>query len=444
MWLRIVAIFFNKTLEAIPAIYKLPTTTIWIKRSIWVYFFLLIFEGAIRRWVLPGLAQQLVIIRDPFAIIILILAWQYSSINRNPYIWFSTFLSIISFATTIVLGHGNIPVALFGLRITLIHFPLIFVIAKFFDKRDIELLTKWMVILTIPMLILIVIQFYSPQTSWINKGYYNSEVGAGFRGANGYFRPPGTFSFINGLAMFFTVSSAFVLYALFKPINLPRWVVYVALCCQILSIPFSISRTLFFGVSLIVLCFLLISVRTPKILASTLTLTLLIVILAVILGNVSFFAESLSAFTERFTSANKTEGGVQDSLFKRTFEGLFLALDSVNELPFFGKGLGLGTNVGSQLEVGKAAYLISEDEWGRMIGEMGLLLSFLFILLRFRVCIIMIKAAFASVKSRGLLSWLLLSFCVNNELMGLWGQPTALGFSIFFSGILLSASKYNL
>ena len=48
----------------------------FIKKLIWTYFLLLLFEGALRKWFLPGLSQGLLIVRDPIAIWIYFLAFQ--------------------------------------------------------------------------------------------------------------------------------------------------------------------------------------------------------------------------------------------------------------------------------------------------------------------------------------------------------------------------------
>ena len=48
----------------------------FIKKLIWAYFLLLLFEGALRKWFLPGLSQGLLIIRDPIVIWIYFLAYQ--------------------------------------------------------------------------------------------------------------------------------------------------------------------------------------------------------------------------------------------------------------------------------------------------------------------------------------------------------------------------------
>ena len=47
----------------------------FIKKLIWVYFLLLLFEGALRKWFLPGLSLGLLSVRDPVALWIYYLAF---------------------------------------------------------------------------------------------------------------------------------------------------------------------------------------------------------------------------------------------------------------------------------------------------------------------------------------------------------------------------------
>ena len=58
-----------------------------IKFGIWTYFILLIFEGGLRKWVLPQLAAPLLVVRDPVVILILISAWNKGLITLNKYLW---------------------------------------------------------------------------------------------------------------------------------------------------------------------------------------------------------------------------------------------------------------------------------------------------------------------------------------------------------------------
>src|SRR3954471_1220217 len=42
----------------------------YVRWAIWVYLFFLVFEGVLRKWVLPGLSGPLLIIRDPIVLVI--------------------------------------------------------------------------------------------------------------------------------------------------------------------------------------------------------------------------------------------------------------------------------------------------------------------------------------------------------------------------------------
>jgi hypothetical protein len=41
------------------------------------YFWLLIFEGALRKWVVPGLSDPLLLARDPSCVAAVVLGWPY-------------------------------------------------------------------------------------------------------------------------------------------------------------------------------------------------------------------------------------------------------------------------------------------------------------------------------------------------------------------------------
>ena len=141
-----------------------------LKRLVWLYFLLLIFEGALRKWVLPGMATPLLVIRDPVALLLIGLSWQRGLFPKTPYMAWMLLIGALSFLTTLVIGHGNLFVALYGLRILLIHFPLIFVIGVVFNREDVLKMGKAFLWLSLPMVVLIFLQFYSPQYAWVNRG----------------------------------------------------------------------------------------------------------------------------------------------------------------------------------------------------------------------------------------------------------------------------------
>lgn len=110
-----------------------------LKTWVWAYFLLLIFEGALRKWFLPGLSTPLLIVRDPIAIYLLLQSMRYGIFKPGVYIYALWILTSIAFLTTLIFGHGDPTVAIFGARIFLLHFPLMFVISCVFDHdRDWE------------------------------------------------------------------------------------------------------------------------------------------------------------------------------------------------------------------------------------------------------------------------------------------------------------------
>ena len=178
-----------------------------LKRGVWAYFLLLIFEGALRKWVLPELAAPLLVVRDPIALWLLVLAWRRGLLPATPYLTGMLLVGIVGFFTALLFGHGNLTVAVYGVRILLLHFPLSFVIGRVFDRADVERVGRAMLWIAVPMTVLIGLQFYSPQSDWVNRGVGGDVEGAGFSGALDFFRPPGTFSFTRAASFLPTLKS---------------------------------------------------------------------------------------------------------------------------------------------------------------------------------------------------------------------------------------------
>ena len=141
-----------------------------IKRGIWVYFILLIIEGGLRKWVLPGLATPLLIVRDPVALWIICMALKKGLLPSSLFMSGMALIGMIGTFTAIFIGHGNLSIALFGARILLLHFPLIFVIGNIFNPRDVEKMGEILLYISLPMVLLIAAQFYSQQSAWVNRG----------------------------------------------------------------------------------------------------------------------------------------------------------------------------------------------------------------------------------------------------------------------------------
>ena len=180
-----------------------------LRRMIWLYFFLLVFEGALRKWALPSLGAPLLVIRDPLVLLIYIQAVRCRRFPVNgPMLAF--FLLVLGFFLLalyqIIASVGGGPmVAAYGLRTNFLHLPLIFVIPQVFSYMDVVKLGRWVLILSVPMTALMAWQFMSPPESWINAATSASGNGQQITAALGRIRPAGTFSFATGAAHFYVL-----------------------------------------------------------------------------------------------------------------------------------------------------------------------------------------------------------------------------------------------
>ncbi len=410
-----------------------------LKRGIWTYFILLLFEGALRKWVLPEYSNLLLLVRDPLVIFLFLLAKRRNIVFFNNYLFYILTIAIIGLLSSLIFGHGNLLVSLFGFRIFALHLPMIFLIGKVFDKEDVLKMGNFILWLSIPMTLLIIAQFYSPQSAWVNRGVGGDMNGAGFSGAMGYMRPPGTFSFISGTTSFYSLLSVFVIYFWVQPEKINKVILILSSICLICSIPFSISRTLFFEV-IFCLLFSVIGITTfSKKQQKSANLIFGLVGLIFLLSFVDFLTLGLEVFSTRFQNANKVEGGIESVLLDRYLGGLIAALIHSGEQPFLGYGLGYGSNVGSFLLTTQRTFLISEGEWGRLIGELGPALGIGIILIRLSITFQLLKWAWFYLKNNELLPWILFSLCVLVLPQTSWSQPTSLGFCTMITGLLVAS-----
>lgn len=410
-----------------------------LKQGIWLYFLLLLFEGALRKWFLPGLASPLLVIRDPLALGLLFLTWKRGLLPKNIYLGGMVLIGILGIITALLLGHGNIPVALFGARILLIQVPLIFVIGSVFDREDVIQMGKALLWISIPMVVLIGLQFYSPQAAWVNRGVGGDLEGAGFSGAMGFYRPPGTFSFTNGNHLFFGFVASYLFYFWLNPDKINKLVLIASTASLLAAIPLAISRSLFFHVVIALLFATIAALRKPNYLGKIVLGTIGGILALGILSQTSFFQTSTEAFFSRFESANTTEGGLEGVVLDRYLGGMLGALTESSEQPFFGYGIGMGTNVGSQLLTGERTFLISEGEWGRLIGELGPLMGLCVIFLRLGLSAKIAWAGYGRLVKGDMLPWMLLSFGLLIFPQGGWAQPTSLGFSTLIAGLMIAS-----
>ena len=124
----------------------------FMKKLIWLYFYLLLFEGALRKWFLPSLSDGLLIIRDPVAIWIYFIAYSQGIFpNNNKYLLKCFQWTILAVILSILINSAHLFSIAYGARTNLLHFPLIFVMARVLNWNDVIKFGKAFLILALPM-----------------------------------------------------------------------------------------------------------------------------------------------------------------------------------------------------------------------------------------------------------------------------------------------------
>jgi hypothetical protein len=412
-----------------------------LKRMIWLYFWLLIFEGALRKWV-PSLSTLLLVVRDPLVLLIYFQAarCRHFPVNAHVLVYFSLVISFILLALVqIMAGIGGGPlVAAYGLRTNFLHLPLIFVIPKVFSYSDVVKLGKWVLILSIPMAALMVLQFLSPPDSWINAATMVDVKQIDF--VAGKIRPAGVFSFATGAAHFFVLATTFLIYGLAeKGATYSRWLVWAALFSVAIVQPVSGSRTLVLGCALEMVAAIVFGILNPRRAYRIFAIAILICAAAAALSLTSFFREAVTAFMTRWDDASTASGGIEEGLVWRFFGAFLEPLVLLPAAGLIGRGLGVGTGAGATLMTGAPQFLLAENEWPRVVLESGPLLGFSFLAYRVWVAGSIALRAARSARLEQLLPWLLAWYACRSLVTESISQPTNLGFMVFVSGLCLAA-----
>jgi hypothetical protein len=230
-----------------------------LRLLMWLYFWLLLWEGALRKWIFPSMSTPLLIVRDPVVILIYLVALAKGVFPFNRYILLIVALGGLSFvASQLVFDH--LGIILYGLRTNFLHLPLIFLMPKVLNHEDVTRIGRWFLLLSVPMTFLVIWQFVSPQGAWINAAA-GGELGGQMIATGGRIRPAGIFSFVTGMVSFLGVVAAFLLGGSLDRDRVPNWLRTLPIPCLVFSLVLSGSRSALVGVTIIIVVAILICVR---------------------------------------------------------------------------------------------------------------------------------------------------------------------------------------
>jgi len=423
-----------------------------VRQLIWLYLWLLLTEGVLRKWVLPRYSDPILLIRDPVMVGIYYYALRARVFPRNGWVVSLGFIGALSLLASMLLARFSLiadfvpvvpilEVTLYGMRANFFHLPIIFVMANVFDEEDVKKFGWWIILLMIPMGLLMAAQFKASPDSFINRTAGLSEAEQ-LTAGGGKIRPPGTFSFISGPVFYMSISAAFLIYGALRRTVYNNWLLIASGVALAVGIFISGSKSSVIAVLLVVFALAVILIVRPRAVNRFGWTLIIVVIGALIVSRLPIFKEGFQILSDRFTSAAEaTDTTIVGGTIERVINDFTEGFKNINTFPLFGYGVGIGTNVGGRILIGRPALLLAESEWTRVLAESGPILGVAFLLWRTLLVLQLGRWSFAALKQGNLLPILLFGSGFSVLLNGQFGQPTILGFAVVLNGLCLAATR---
>lgn len=427
---------------------------------VFAIYLLVIFEGALRKWALPQFNQFIFFIRDPLLLLAYLLAWRHGLWPRGEMLFRISLvmagLGVIVFVLQAASGgESELRLVLggYGWRAYFLYVPLAFLIGAVFGRADLLRLGRLTLILSVPIALLVTLQFFSPAGAAINVGSAADEA-LQFRGLGldaERTRPMGPFASGAGQQQFVATACALLLAYFVSPrgIAKPGLPLLAAGAGGVLTcLALSGSRGTVLQCALAVLFALAVGVlgRGGAVKGRALLWPLALTAGAVLLYPV-LFPEGFAAFSNRWTHAQAAEtrhfeGGV----FGRALYGLVDFVRLVEQVPLLGYGLGFGGNAAITLRAsidGVLVGFLAETDYARQMVDLGPLFGSAYI--AYRVAFTAWLAALALRATRHSsdpLPMLLLSYVAYTVLQGqITGNGAINAYGWLFAGLLIAACK---
>jgi hypothetical protein len=424
-------------------------------------YWLLIFEGCLRKWVFPEYERILFFARDPLVLLVYAVALKDGwGPKQSLFLWLGILFAALSLplmAVQYLIDPTRFywVLALYGWRNYFMYLPLCFIAASCFKVADLERLMRQTLWLTIPIAILVYFQFRSAPTSPLNQGFGldSDHRFSGLALVSGKIRPLGTFTSNQGQSPFVVATLAMLLIAWMTPPMRARmtWIGLAAVSAGPLScLALSGSRTAVMWSGLVVgaavaAALLTVRWRSP---AALLPPAALVACALVILPVA--FPEATDAFAERWREGDHVETAIYGSggVYSRAFADLFNFRALMNSDHLQGYQVGFGGNaanlMGAQQEfLSHASFeqgIALESEWGRHIVDLGVL-GVMFILYRVTfvvwLCGLCIRAVWRTGNVHPLLLFAFAGMLLFNG--QITGQGAQNGFVWLFVGFTMAA-----
>jgi hypothetical protein len=436
---------------------------------VFVIYGLLIFEGSLRKWVLPQLQQIFFFSRIPFVLFLygLVLSrgrWPRSNVPLAA-AYVLAMIAACIIPIQMLVGRYSLAYGLlagYGWTMYFLYIPIVFVIGDNFRKPDIDRLIRFTFYVAILSAPLVVAQFNSSPGAIINSGSSDDDQNKfnGLASALGHIRPSGFFTSVAGQGMFVPATITMVLAVWLRDrrdVPMSTVMLLIATGATVVMLMMSGSRSTFGRAAVVILAAASVPMLIPRkrlIVRALVWPTLLIIGLLVVWP--IFFPEAYDAFTTRLADADANES----QTFKAGFVGRLFFQFYAFTYYFEGTSpvgyiLGLATDAGYTLSwvtrpraeaVWSGYGNWGEDPWAKHIIELGPLVGVLYILFRIYMTYWLTRTAIRATRKTGdPLPMLLLGFAGLAILISIMTSQGAInGFTWLFAGFCLASSRVAL
>ncbi|MBD2437143.1 hypothetical protein [Nostoc sp. FACHB-110] len=279
--------------------------------------FLIVFDGVMRKWILPQASNVIYLFKDIVLLIAYIKFFLFYRTDfqliKNKY---TSIVHIFLFISSIWLifqsfnpDLGSPIIGIFGLSRYLLYVPLMWLLPYIFKSEEdfIKFLRNYLLCL-IPVCILGIFQFYSPPSSFLNIAPGGEEASEALGFANGKIRISSVFAFPNIYTAYLVVCFGFLLPLLtgqIKQSNFWRIITFLELFLLIANFFMTGSRGVMVNSALIFVGYLVVkSIDNFAIILKFLKkLTVPAVIVVLLLSR--YFAPAIDAFVTRGGSSGE-------------------------------------------------------------------------------------------------------------------------------------------
>lgn len=374
------------------------------QRALFAVFVLMVFEGALRKWVFPSAQAQIYLLKD---VILLAVYIGFLADGRKRRFATAGVSSIkITFVIALIFGimevfNPNSPsilVGLMGLKVYFLYVPIAFILPYAFNSPEhfFTLIRRYL-LLAIPVAVLGFVQVTAGPDSSLSTYVARSDtaaMGTVFGSEQELVRTSGTFSYISGYTAFLTFIAFVALGCNFaygwRVKN--NWVPIVTLTLVVGAMFTTGSRAPVYGLIgalPIIGCFAV----TAGVLSSKILVRFCLLIPVIALVALSISSRAFEGFMQRATEAST------DSVGDRAFSPIYETMYAISNAPIF--GIGIGTTHPSAVAIMGVDWpwwlgdLLVEVEVARVSVETGILGLILIVALRGLVVICALYQAMA-------------------------------------------------